>query len=183
MIFSSQQSSQTRSTQTCSRWLLSMSCMILVECLIWIVHVQRVACKNCYPRPFSDVMVQSKDSYPIYRRMKMDKKEKVCNLELDNRWFVPYNPYLLWLFNCHINVEACGSIKIVKYIFNYIYKGHDRHLWLWERLARKKMNWISMRSNNTEMLVGLPLQKPYGGCTTLIWVRGPHLCYPCNSIF
>jgi hypothetical protein len=29
-------------------------------------------------------------------------------------------------FNCHINVEACGSIKSVKYLFKYIYKGHDR---------------------------------------------------------
>ena len=45
---------------------------------------------------------------------------------MDNRWVVPYNPYLLWLFNCHINVEACGSIKAVKYLFKYIYKGHDR---------------------------------------------------------
>ncbi|PWZ18516.1 ATP-dependent DNA helicase PIF1 [Zea mays] len=32
----------------------------------------------------------------------------------------------LRLFNCHINVEACGSIKAVKYLFKYIYKGHDR---------------------------------------------------------
>jgi hypothetical protein len=39
---------------------------------------------------------------------------------------VPYNPYILRLFNCHINVEACGSIKAVKYLFKYIYKGHDR---------------------------------------------------------
>ena len=39
---------------------------------------------------------------------------------------MPYNPYLLHLFNCHINVEACGSIKAVKYLFKYIYKGHDR---------------------------------------------------------
>jgi hypothetical protein len=46
--------------------------------------------------------------------------------ELDNRWVVPYNPYLLHTFNCHINVEACGSIKSVKYLFKYIYKGHDR---------------------------------------------------------
>jgi hypothetical protein len=45
---------------------------------------------------------------------------------LDNRWVVPYNPYLLHLFHCHINVEACGSIKAVKYLFKYIYKGHDR---------------------------------------------------------
>ena len=38
---------------------------------------------------------------------------------------MPYNPYLLHLFNCHINVEACGSIKAVKYLFKYIYKAHD----------------------------------------------------------
>jgi hypothetical protein len=39
---------------------------------------------------------------------------------------VPYNPCLLRTFNCHINVEAYGSIKSVKYMFKYIYKGHDR---------------------------------------------------------
>ena len=82
--------------------------------------------KNCYPRPFCDVTVQGKDSYPVYRRREDGRKEKVCGHELDNRWVMPYNPYLLHLFNCHINVEACGSIKAVKYLFKYIYKGHDR---------------------------------------------------------
>ncbi|WVZ67191.1 hypothetical protein U9M48_016306 [Paspalum notatum var. saurae] len=56
----------------------------------------------------------------------MGKKETVRGSKLDNRWVVPYNPYLLRLFNCHINVEACDSIKAVKYLFKYIYKGHDR---------------------------------------------------------
>jgi hypothetical protein len=46
--------------------------------------------------------------------------------ELDNRRVVLYNPYLLRTFNCHTNVEACGSIKYVKFLFKYIYKGHDR---------------------------------------------------------
>ncbi|AQK40678.1 hypothetical protein ZEAMMB73_Zm00001d024115 [Zea mays] len=86
----------------------------------------RNSCKNHYPRPFSDTTLQGKDSYPIYRRHDDDRKEKVRGCELDNRWVVPYNPYLLRLFNCHINVEACGSIKAVKYLFKYIYKGHDR---------------------------------------------------------
>jgi hypothetical protein len=45
---------------------------------------------------------------------------------LDNRWIIPYNPHLLVHLNCHINVEACGIIKAVKYLFRYIYKGHDR---------------------------------------------------------
>jgi hypothetical protein len=45
---------------------------------------------------------------------------------MDNQWVMPYNPCLPRTFNCHINVEACGSIKSVKYLFKYIYKGHDR---------------------------------------------------------
>ncbi|PWZ05548.1 ATP-dependent DNA helicase PIF1 [Zea mays] len=87
---------------------------------------QDILGKNHYPRPFSDTTLQGKDSYPIYRRRDDDRKEKVRGCELDNRWVVPYNPYRLHLFNCHINVEACGSIKAVKYLFKYIYKGHDR---------------------------------------------------------
>jgi hypothetical protein len=29
------------------------------------------------------------------------------------------------LYNCHINVEMCSSIKAVKYLYKYIYKGPD----------------------------------------------------------
>ncbi|AQK78258.1 hypothetical protein ZEAMMB73_Zm00001d035059 [Zea mays] len=89
----------------------------------------RASCKNQYPQPYSEATLQGKDSYPIYRRRDDGRKEKVRGCELDNRWVVPYNPYLLRLFNCHINVEACGSIKAVKYLFKYIYKGHDQALW------------------------------------------------------
>ena len=84
------------------------------------------SCKNRYPRPFCDATSQGKDAYPVYRRRDDGRKEKVRGHELDNRWVVPYNPYLLRTFNCHINVEACGSIKSVKYLFKYVYKGHDR---------------------------------------------------------
>ncbi len=28
--------------------------------------------------------------------------------------------------NCHINVEVCVSVKAIKYIHKYIYKGNDR---------------------------------------------------------
>ena len=48
---------------------------------------------------------------------------KVRDVELDNRWVVPYNPWLLLKYAAHINVEACMSIKSVKYL--YTYKGHD----------------------------------------------------------
>ena len=43
-----------------------------------------------------------------------------------NRHVIPYNPYLSAKYNCHINVEAANSILAVKYLYKYIYKGHDR---------------------------------------------------------
>ena len=39
---------------------------------------------------------------------------------------MPSNPYLITRYNCHINVAVCSSIKVVKYLYKYIYKGHDR---------------------------------------------------------
>ena len=44
----------------------------------------------------------------------------------DNRWVVPYNPKLLRKYTCHLNVEICTSIKAVKYLYTYTYKGPDR---------------------------------------------------------
>ncbi|KAL4420395.1 hypothetical protein ABPG75_010051 [Micractinium tetrahymenae] len=44
---------------------------------------------------------------------------------LDNRWVVPYNPLLLQLLQCHINVEVVSSISVVKYLYKYVYKGPD----------------------------------------------------------
>ena len=39
---------------------------------------------------------------------------------------VPYNPALLLKCNCHINVEAVSTVKVVKYLYKYILKGGTR---------------------------------------------------------
>ncbi|XP_073363567.1 uncharacterized protein [Aegilops tauschii subsp. strangulata] len=90
------------------------------------VCMQENRCKCRYPRPFNENTSQGKDSYPIYQRRDDGRRAKVRGKMLDNRWVVPYNPYLLRMFNCHINVEVCSSIKAVKYLYKYIYKGHDK---------------------------------------------------------
>src|SRR2546421_9403822 len=41
-------------------------------------------------------------------------------------WVVPYNPYLLLKYNSHVNVEVCSTICAIKYLYKYVYKGHDR---------------------------------------------------------
>ncbi|KAG7958907.1 hypothetical protein I3843_10G043700 [Carya illinoinensis] len=82
-------------------------------------------CKN-YPKQFVSNTVVGNDCFPIYKRCNNGRTAKIRGHDLDNRWVVPYNPYLLAMFDCHINVEICSTIKAVKYLYKYIYKGHDR---------------------------------------------------------
>ncbi len=39
---------------------------------------------------------------------------------------VLHNVYLLTKYDAHINVEVCNNIRAIKYLFKYVYKGHDR---------------------------------------------------------
>ncbi len=66
------------------------------------------------------------NEYPIYRRRDIGHTLLVHGVELDNRWVVPHNVYLSTKYDAHINVEVCNNICAVKYMFKYIYKGHDR---------------------------------------------------------
>nr|GMD60325.1 Cleavage stimulating factor 64 [Ipomoea batatas] len=83
-------------------------------------------CKSRYPKRFSDATVLGENSYPTYKRRDNSRLVTVHGHQLDNKWVIPYNSYLLSKFDCHINVEVCATIKCVKYIYKYIYKGHDR---------------------------------------------------------
>src|SRR5205814_5651085 len=74
---------------------------------------------------FVDVTSTNKHGYPVYRRDDGRKITRGSHV-LDNRWIVPYNPYLCQKYDCHINVEICSSIRSVKYLYKYVYKGHDR---------------------------------------------------------
>ena len=35
------------------------------------------------------------------------------------------HPMAFKKFDAHVNVEVCSSVKTVKYLFKYAYKGHD----------------------------------------------------------
>ncbi len=83
-------------------------------------------CKKKYPRKFQSEMVTDVNGYPIYRRRNIGRTILVHDVELDNRWVVPHNVYLLSKYDAHINVEVCINIHVVKYLFKYVYKGHDR---------------------------------------------------------
>lgn len=89
-------------------------------------------CTKKYPRKMIQETQTGGDGYPLYRRRKPDDgghtatiKINKVDFEIDNQWIVPYSPILSKSFNAHINVEACNSIKAIKYICKYVNKGSD----------------------------------------------------------
>ncbi|CAA2967846.1 Hypothetical predicted protein [Olea europaea subsp. europaea] len=83
-------------------------------------------CKNKYPKDYCNTTIFGDNSYPLYKHRDNGISIKVRGQMLDNRWVVPYNPYLSAKFDCHINVEVCSSIKTVKNLYKYVYKEHNR---------------------------------------------------------
>jgi len=57
-------------------------------------------------------------------RVKMDGKCQ--NAKIGNEWVVvPYNPYLILMFDCHICVDVVTATSCVKYLFKYVHEGTD----------------------------------------------------------
>ncbi|XP_052889380.1 uncharacterized protein LOC128297726 [Anopheles moucheti] len=83
-------------------------------------------CSKGYPKHFCDRTRSMDNGYPQYRRRNNGRTVTVQVVVLDNRHVVPYNPWFTQKYDCHINVEICNSISSVKYLYKYVYKGHDR---------------------------------------------------------
>jgi hypothetical protein len=94
-------------------------------------------CTKRYPRDLVLETQTGEDGYPVYRRrkpgsggftakIKLHIGSKWQEVEIDNRWIVPYNPLLSKMFQAHINVESCQSVKSIKYICKYVNKGSDQ---------------------------------------------------------
>jgi len=75
-------------------------------------------CKFNYPRKLIDETRTNSKRYPLYRRsttnggFKTNIKMKIIlgkykTVEIDNRWIVPYCPFILKLLKEHINTEIC----------------------------------------------------------------------------
>ncbi|XP_028060082.1 uncharacterized protein LOC114263697 [Camellia sinensis] len=85
-------------------------------------------CKRRFPKPFCSITTLGNDSYPIYRRREGESVPLESNpsVLVDNSWVIPYNPWLLLKYDCHINLEICSSVTSMKYLYKYVYKGPDR---------------------------------------------------------
>ncbi|XP_039277051.1 uncharacterized protein LOC120351239 isoform X2 [Nilaparvata lugens] len=89
-------------------------------------------CSKQYPRAFTANTVTGDDGYPRYRRRSTEDGGNSAtihmrngDIDVDNRWVVPYSPLLSKTYQAHINVEYCNSVKSIKYICKYVNKGSD----------------------------------------------------------
>ena len=82
-------------------------------------------CTKSYPKQYVSETVVNAGGYPTYRRRQTFPLLTVKNGILDTRSVVPHNIILLQIFECHLNVEICTSIKAVKYLYKYTYKELD----------------------------------------------------------
>jgi hypothetical protein len=114
-------------------------------------------CSKRFPKPFSaaTTIVSTKrgDNVRLRRCPPSSTGGQSCNMtvrgvitEVDARWVVPYNPILLLMFNCHINVELItSSVDALKYVLEYMSKslaeGDVADVWLspQDRLDEFKM--------------------------------------------
>ena len=94
-------------------------------------------CTKGYPKEFNHLTVVDDVNYTQMRRLPPGEgghtvlikiRGRAEPVEVDNRWVVEYNPFLLLIFECHINLQHVFSKKPVKYLCKYCCKGQDRAL-------------------------------------------------------
>ena len=95
-------------------------------------------CEHKFPKDFSEHTTKEAEfKKPKYRRRSEEQGGKTVQIKcsalgpnrmvkVDNQWVVPYSPYLLRKYGCHINLEIVGSVLGIKYITKYMCKGSDR---------------------------------------------------------
>ncbi|XP_044597177.1 uncharacterized protein LOC123273764 [Cotesia glomerata] len=83
-------------------------------------------CSKRFPKDFQSETLLDANGYPSYRRRNNGITFTRNQSLFDNQHVVPYNATLLLTFNCHINVEVVSTVSAVKYLYKYVYKGHDK---------------------------------------------------------
>jgi hypothetical protein len=126
-----------------------VSCMLHGPCEIHNLNAPCMVdgkCSKRYPRQFRKETVLT-DKYPEYKRPNNGVSVTHGGHTFTNEHVIPYNPYLSAKYNCHINVEVSNGILAVKYLYKYVYKGHDRTsiAFKFSTISLLKLNALSLK--------------------------------------
>ena len=93
-------------------------------------------CTKRFPRHLLNDTQTDVDGYPLYRRRSREEggtftvlHVRQMDVEIDNRWVVPYNPVLTKMFNAHIiNLECCNSVMSADLIWATLRYPYTRYV-------------------------------------------------------
>ena len=85
-------------------------------------------CTKKFRKDFTSSISINRDGFSVYKRRDDGRSVEKNGTLLDNGFVVPYNAYLLIMYQAHINVEWCSQTKAIKYLFKYINKRSDHVL-------------------------------------------------------
>ena len=95
---------------------------------------QRGKCSSRFPKEYSEENYFDESGSAIYKRLSPvsggnsawistgNSDGVYIDYEVTDKDVVSYNPFLLKHFKCHINVDVCSSIKVIKYLLWYPFK-------------------------------------------------------------
>ena len=87
-------------------------------------------CSKKFRKPFRETTSIDNDGYALYARpddgRTFEAKVNSSTVIQTNQDVVPYCAWLIEKYQCHINLEYCGTFSSVKYLYKYVYKGTTR---------------------------------------------------------
>ncbi|EGT58459.1 hypothetical protein CAEBREN_15442 [Caenorhabditis brenneri] len=87
-------------------------------------------CSKKFRKPFRKTTSIDNDGYALYARpddgRTFEVKVNSSTVIQTNQDVVPYCAWLIEKYQCHINLEYCGTFSSVKYLYKYVYKGTTR---------------------------------------------------------
>ena len=117
------------------------------------------SCSKSFPKQLRQETEFKEGAFPQYRRRdngrfvektvtRGGQQHIIC---LGSEWMVPTNPLLMLIYDAHINVEVCSSIKSVKYLFKYLFKGPDRAMIALDAADQDNVDEISIYQDGIYM--------------------------------
>ncbi|KXN86259.1 hypothetical protein AN958_10312, partial [Leucoagaricus sp. SymC.cos] len=122
-------------------------------------------CSKQYPKPFNPETLYGEDGYPRYARPENGPTFTKAGFTYDNRWVVPYNPYLSARYvnisysnqvlssNFNLDIDVTSMLRFVlrsnlsSTFTNTSIKDLIKQLWRWQQRDKRKIS-LKMRSRS-----------------------------------
>jgi hypothetical protein len=122
-------------------------------------------CSKGFPS-FREKTMVTEDSYACTRHHNTGHSHLIKGKQVDNCWVVCHSRYLLWKYQCHINVESIAFVKkAIKDIYKYV--------------CTRAMIGSPWSLGGAQMRSGSIWMHVIGAAVRLF---GGYICLPCRSI-